>query len=462
MGDQSGSGSPKAEWYPDPLGRHQFRYWDGTCWTHHVANNGEASTDPLDQQPAKASSPAPNVPEATDPVERLIAELRAEMHDARIATPIVESLAALCDARSVPLLLEVAAGGSNVDSRGSLLPHAAEHALREMGQAAPRRIIPALHTALSDPSAVGRPAAARLLSLLEPESDDDLFVYLLEDKDARVVVEATEVLAQRRCMEAVPGLEQILAEVPGDEDDWFTKYEWPRRAAAKALGQIRGADAVPCLVNLLSWKSEFGLRCAVVDALGAIGSAEAFDPLLELAIDVEHPAQAGHHDSGLVAALVATAGPGATEQLVAVLGDAGPGVDDWLLDIVVKCLLEVGEGAAAALPLLQLVQRLSEEASASAGEDRLDWEIDPWGDSGFGGAVGRALVALCRVLERSAAGLPDTTLRAIADLGPVVGPAYLGGDPELYGLGGHLEYGPVATDRITELARSELDRREGR
>jgi uncharacterized protein YxjI len=36
-----------ANWYPDPKGRHQLRYWDGTVWTDHVSTNGVAGTDPL-------------------------------------------------------------------------------------------------------------------------------------------------------------------------------------------------------------------------------------------------------------------------------------------------------------------------------------------------------------------------------------------------------------------------------
>ena len=34
-----------ANWYPDPTGRHQLRYWDGRAWTDHVSNNGAQSTD---------------------------------------------------------------------------------------------------------------------------------------------------------------------------------------------------------------------------------------------------------------------------------------------------------------------------------------------------------------------------------------------------------------------------------
>jgi hypothetical protein len=39
---------PPAQWYPDPLGRHVYRYWDGTQWTPHVADAGGTGYDPLD------------------------------------------------------------------------------------------------------------------------------------------------------------------------------------------------------------------------------------------------------------------------------------------------------------------------------------------------------------------------------------------------------------------------------
>jgi hypothetical protein len=32
--------NPPADWYPDPLGVHQYRYWDGLRWSDSVANNG--------------------------------------------------------------------------------------------------------------------------------------------------------------------------------------------------------------------------------------------------------------------------------------------------------------------------------------------------------------------------------------------------------------------------------------
>lgn len=37
-----------AGWYPDPLGRFEHRYWDGTRWTDHASRGGRTVADPLD------------------------------------------------------------------------------------------------------------------------------------------------------------------------------------------------------------------------------------------------------------------------------------------------------------------------------------------------------------------------------------------------------------------------------
>ncbi|MFB0901475.1 MAG: phospholipid scramblase-related protein [Acidimicrobiales bacterium] len=36
-----------ADWYPDPYGRAEVRYWDGATWTDHVSSNGRQSSDPI-------------------------------------------------------------------------------------------------------------------------------------------------------------------------------------------------------------------------------------------------------------------------------------------------------------------------------------------------------------------------------------------------------------------------------
>ncbi len=46
------SSSPPPEWAPDPSGRHQWRYWDGSSWTDDVADNDQRSRDPLGDHPS--------------------------------------------------------------------------------------------------------------------------------------------------------------------------------------------------------------------------------------------------------------------------------------------------------------------------------------------------------------------------------------------------------------------------
>ena len=40
------SSGPPA-WHPDPTGRHEHRYWDGSLWTEHVSDHGAAAMDPV-------------------------------------------------------------------------------------------------------------------------------------------------------------------------------------------------------------------------------------------------------------------------------------------------------------------------------------------------------------------------------------------------------------------------------
>jgi uncharacterized protein YxjI len=40
------SGGQPPNWYPDPFGRHETRWWDGNQWTEHVASHGRQSVDP--------------------------------------------------------------------------------------------------------------------------------------------------------------------------------------------------------------------------------------------------------------------------------------------------------------------------------------------------------------------------------------------------------------------------------
>lgn len=51
--------NPAANWYPDPTGRNEHRYWDGTGWTDHVSNRGVTGVDPVGAPPAGAQSQQP-------------------------------------------------------------------------------------------------------------------------------------------------------------------------------------------------------------------------------------------------------------------------------------------------------------------------------------------------------------------------------------------------------------------
>ena len=48
------------EWLPDPEGRHQLRWWDGSQWTEHVSDSGQQGIDEL----AAAVPPPPPGPVA--------------------------------------------------------------------------------------------------------------------------------------------------------------------------------------------------------------------------------------------------------------------------------------------------------------------------------------------------------------------------------------------------------------
>ena len=37
-----------ADWHPDPVGRHELRYWDGNDWTSLVSDDDWTSEDPLE------------------------------------------------------------------------------------------------------------------------------------------------------------------------------------------------------------------------------------------------------------------------------------------------------------------------------------------------------------------------------------------------------------------------------
>lgn len=72
METEGAGGVPAANWYPDPDGRHEFRYWDGATWTDNVSDGGQPSVDPLGGPPAQPVGTVPPVatPAAPRPAGR--------------------------------------------------------------------------------------------------------------------------------------------------------------------------------------------------------------------------------------------------------------------------------------------------------------------------------------------------------------------------------------------------------
>lgn len=99
MDAQSSPVSPKPDWYTDPCGRHQYRFWDGAAWSDHVADAGAESIDPIEAQPAAAQVPAaepvtqPDMEPAASPDESPAAAKPAMSRGAK--TALIAGLAAV-------------------------------------------------------------------------------------------------------------------------------------------------------------------------------------------------------------------------------------------------------------------------------------------------------------------------------------------------------------------------------
>jgi hypothetical protein len=63
VSEQSGS------WQPDPFGRHEYRFWDGSEWTDQVANEGVTSVDPpvASADAGPGTNPSDSAPAASEP-----------------------------------------------------------------------------------------------------------------------------------------------------------------------------------------------------------------------------------------------------------------------------------------------------------------------------------------------------------------------------------------------------------
>jgi Protein of unknown function (DUF2510) len=93
MSTQAPTGQPG--WLPDPTGRFDSRYWDGTSWTQAVMRGGEVDTDPETGPAAPSSGPSilPDPPAAQQTVMPHVAPPTAS--DRFTSVPAAEAQARL-------------------------------------------------------------------------------------------------------------------------------------------------------------------------------------------------------------------------------------------------------------------------------------------------------------------------------------------------------------------------------
>ncbi len=236
--------------------------------------------------------------------------------DALAALPEDRQLLALsalgrrADKGAVPAVLALARSGS-VPARV-----AAVRTVGELGDASATAVLAALQR---DPeAAVARAARETLAALAGPEVDAALLAQLAEaDPAARAA--AVELLAQRRTMGAMPAL--LKAAEDPDED--------VRVRAARAVGDLGGADQFQPLIGLLLRAPSPASLRAVEDALGAICVREARPApgrvTVRKALYGDLPAGPSADVTEKVQALVA-AGTFAIEASNGNFGDPAPGI----------------------------------------------------------------------------------------------------------------------------------------
>jgi hypothetical protein len=80
VSDVDSSSTPPG-WYPDPMGRHEYRWWDGGAWTDGVASGGRQAVDPLHQ------SPGPIVPTVGHSAQQIHHQVAQQAGIAAAASP---------------------------------------------------------------------------------------------------------------------------------------------------------------------------------------------------------------------------------------------------------------------------------------------------------------------------------------------------------------------------------------
>ncbi|MEY2462948.1 MAG: hypothetical protein QOH64_1086 [Acidimicrobiaceae bacterium] len=122
------TGTTAPDWYPDPSGRHELRYHDGSAWTEHVSSHGKQSVDP----PGGVSH-VPTVSRATEKIQRDVTRAGATASGAGGGTLFTELLLVV---NQKAKLIEINNEYAVFDQHGTQLG-----AVRQVGQSKAKKVL---------------------------------------------------------------------------------------------------------------------------------------------------------------------------------------------------------------------------------------------------------------------------------------------------------------------------------
>lgn len=266
-----------ADWYPDPTGRHQYRYWNGVAWTGHVADDGLASTDPLANELGGSAGEADPASAQYSPEVAAILPALFDATDVIGQIEAARKLGELGDPSAVGPLVE-AATASRFDYRPA--KEAALEALGILGD--PSAAPPVVAAALTRSGIYSEPSASSVGSMLARTADQAALAPLA-DKAAS----ANE-------------------EFDDDYPDWYDPYtsEFFMSTSRETEDRLSGACA-----EVLSHAGPLGVEC-LLGALGApqesvarrLGAVE--DPPIERLVEAAGSAEGNVRAAALLALFV--------------------------------------------------------------------------------------------------------------------------------------------------------------
>ena len=126
------------DWYPDPYGRHELRYYDGASWTANVSDHGRQGTDVVTDENVKTVVGTHSADKVGTQVDRATAN--AEKRGAPL-TPDAEASAGLLDRQTVVVnqkrkLIEVNSEYAVYDRDGRQIG-----AVRQVGQSNIKKVV---------------------------------------------------------------------------------------------------------------------------------------------------------------------------------------------------------------------------------------------------------------------------------------------------------------------------------